>query len=201
MWWRTCRRTSNPSGAGRLQQAYERPTYAEARKQLEQTEKELVLLNESAAASLHEGLEETLTLGIGGDTDLAPAGCLPGSRAELQDDQLLGVAQRDGSDALRQRRSPEDLEPETPLDGGGVARHRTQASAHTRLSASAEAQAGAQAGAASRSPEPNPSGVRRTRYEAEDHASRSLLGGTGALSRVQRDLPCQLPLFSDQGYS
>ncbi len=47
---------------GRLQQAYERPTYAEAKKQLEQLERELTLVNESAAASLCEGLEETLTL-------------------------------------------------------------------------------------------------------------------------------------------
>lgn len=46
----------------RLQQAYQRPTYQEAKKQLEQLHNELTLLNESAAASLHEGLEETLTL-------------------------------------------------------------------------------------------------------------------------------------------
>ncbi len=46
----------------RLQHAYERPTYSEAKKQLEQLEKELKLANESAAASLREGLEETLTL-------------------------------------------------------------------------------------------------------------------------------------------
>lgn len=46
----------------RLQQAYERPTYQEAKAKLGQLLNELRLLNESAAASLSEGLEETLTL-------------------------------------------------------------------------------------------------------------------------------------------
>ena len=46
----------------RLQQAYERPTYQEAKTQLEQLYNELRCLNESAATSLREGLEETLTL-------------------------------------------------------------------------------------------------------------------------------------------
>ncbi len=46
----------------RLQQAYERPTYAEAKKALEKILAELDEVNQSAAASLREGLEETLTL-------------------------------------------------------------------------------------------------------------------------------------------
>ena len=46
----------------RLQHAYERPTYAEARAALERLLRELDDLNQSAAASLREGLEETLTL-------------------------------------------------------------------------------------------------------------------------------------------
>ena len=46
----------------RLQQAYERPTYADARAALLELRRELRLLNRSAAASLEEGLEETLTL-------------------------------------------------------------------------------------------------------------------------------------------
>lgn len=46
----------------RLQQAYERPTYAEARAALRHLRRELGTLNQSAAASLDEGLEETLTL-------------------------------------------------------------------------------------------------------------------------------------------
>jgi putative transposase len=45
----------------RLQRAYERPTYAEARAALLALRRELHLLNRSAAASLEEGLEETLT--------------------------------------------------------------------------------------------------------------------------------------------
>jgi transposase-like protein len=46
----------------RLQQAYERPTYAEARAALGRLRAELRGLNVSAVASLDEGLEETLTL-------------------------------------------------------------------------------------------------------------------------------------------
>jgi transposase-like protein len=46
----------------RLQQAYERPTYAEAKAALEKLTRELDEINQSAAASLREGLEETLTL-------------------------------------------------------------------------------------------------------------------------------------------
>ncbi len=46
----------------RLQRAYDRPTYAEARKALEGLLAELEERNQSAARSLREGLEETLTL-------------------------------------------------------------------------------------------------------------------------------------------
>lgn len=46
----------------RLQQAYERPTYPEARAALLRLRHELRTVNRSAAASLEEGLEETLTL-------------------------------------------------------------------------------------------------------------------------------------------
>jgi len=46
----------------KLQEAYEKPTYAEAKGALGKIHKELRLLNQSAAASLEEGLEETLTL-------------------------------------------------------------------------------------------------------------------------------------------
>lgn len=46
----------------RLQRAYERPTYEEARAALLALHKELEQKNQSAAASLAEGLEETLTL-------------------------------------------------------------------------------------------------------------------------------------------
>lgn len=46
----------------RLQRAYDRPTYAEALSALKTLYKELDLMNQSAAGSLAEGLEETLTL-------------------------------------------------------------------------------------------------------------------------------------------
>jgi len=46
----------------KLQQAYEKPTYTEARTALLRCRQELRLLNASAVASLDEGMEETLTL-------------------------------------------------------------------------------------------------------------------------------------------
>jgi transposase-like protein len=46
----------------KLQAAYEKPTYAEAKAALLRCRRELGLLNESAVRSLDEGLEETLTL-------------------------------------------------------------------------------------------------------------------------------------------
>jgi putative transposase len=46
----------------RLQKAYERPTYEEAKKKLLEIQAELSQINESAASSLKEGFEETLTL-------------------------------------------------------------------------------------------------------------------------------------------
>lgn len=46
----------------KLQAAYEKPTYGEAEDSLAKIHRELRLLNQSAAASLEEGLEETLTL-------------------------------------------------------------------------------------------------------------------------------------------
>ena len=46
----------------KLQAAYERPTYEAAKRALSKLRGELTLLNASAAASLDEGLEETLTL-------------------------------------------------------------------------------------------------------------------------------------------
>ena len=46
----------------KLQAAYQLPTYAKAKARLEAVKRELKLINESAVASLDEGLEETLTL-------------------------------------------------------------------------------------------------------------------------------------------
>lgn len=51
-----------PALRRKLQQAYEQPTYDRAKKALAHVRRELVLVNASAAASLDEGLEETLTL-------------------------------------------------------------------------------------------------------------------------------------------
>lgn len=47
---------------GRLQVAYQRPTYSEAKRELKKIRQELSNINESAVASLDEGFEETLTL-------------------------------------------------------------------------------------------------------------------------------------------
>ena len=47
---------------GRLQRAYQRPTYEEAKRDLSAIRTELEELNQSAVASLDEGFEETLTL-------------------------------------------------------------------------------------------------------------------------------------------
>jgi len=46
----------------KVQRAYEQPTYAEAKAALDRLARELRMVNESAARSLAEGLEETLTL-------------------------------------------------------------------------------------------------------------------------------------------
>ena len=51
-----------PQWRRKLQQAYEKPTYEEARSSLNRLKPELKLINESALASLEEGLEETLSL-------------------------------------------------------------------------------------------------------------------------------------------
>lgn len=72
----------------RLQQAYERPTYAEARAALLDLRRELRLVNRSAAASLEEGLEETLTLhrlGVFGllGRSLKTTNCLESLNAQL----------------------------------------------------------------------------------------------------------------------
>ena len=46
----------------KLQAAYQKPTYNEAKEAIIKVKKELTLMNESAVRSLEEGLEETLTL-------------------------------------------------------------------------------------------------------------------------------------------
>ena len=54
--------TEQKAWRGRLQRAYERPTYEEAKRDLKAMRAELDELNQSAVASLDEGFEETLTL-------------------------------------------------------------------------------------------------------------------------------------------
>ncbi len=51
-----------PAWRRKLQTAYEQPNYGAAKRALERLERELNLRNASAAASLREGLDETLTL-------------------------------------------------------------------------------------------------------------------------------------------
>ena len=55
-------RAEQKSWRQRLQRAYQRPTYEEAVKDLKALRQELAGVNQSAAASLDEGFEETLTL-------------------------------------------------------------------------------------------------------------------------------------------
>lgn len=55
-------KSEQASWRGRLQRAYDRPTYAEAKAALTALHRELEQRNQSAAASLAEGFEETLTL-------------------------------------------------------------------------------------------------------------------------------------------
>jgi putative transposase len=54
--------TRRPAMRSQLQQAYNRPTFGEAQAALLRLRKELALQNQSAMASLEEGMEETLTL-------------------------------------------------------------------------------------------------------------------------------------------
>lgn len=101
-------KAQQPIWRRRLQQAYERPTYQEAKVQLMQLHQELSVLNQSAAASLNEVLEETLSL--------HELGVFP-----LQNHQLPGVVERVDRRALWPYRPLEKLKPETPLAGGRIA--------------------------------------------------------------------------------
>ena len=72
----------------RLQDAYQKPTLREAEKALLRVRKELSLLNQSAAASLDEGFEETLTLhrlGLAGELreSFSTTNCLESINAQL----------------------------------------------------------------------------------------------------------------------
>ncbi len=55
-------KSEQPTWRRKLQAAYAHPSYADAKRALLRLHKELLVMNESAAASLLEGFEETLTL-------------------------------------------------------------------------------------------------------------------------------------------
>ena len=101
----------------RLQCAYNRPDYDEALGALETLLGELDERNQSAAGSLAEGLDETLTL--------HRLGVYGGTGPVVQDDELSGVCQCAGRGTVREGRSLADLEPTPPLAGDGAPGHRT----------------------------------------------------------------------------
>ena len=97
----------------RLQRAYGRPTHKEALEALEQLHRELEERNQSAASSLEEGLEETLTLHRLGVT---------GARSLTKDDELSSPSMRLSRNVAR--RSLEDFEPTPTLARDRAHRHR-----------------------------------------------------------------------------
>lgn len=90
----------------RLQRAYERPTYEEARRELMRIRKDLEDRNQSAVGSLDEGLEETLTLhrlglfGVLGKS-LKTTNCMESVNAMIQ--QRCGKVDRWRNSSQRQR--------------------------------------------------------------------------------------------------
>ena len=119
-------KTQQAAWRRRLQQAYERPTYAEARAALGRLRQELRGLNVSAVASLDEGLEETLTL---------PAwpGAVSDSGGQPEDHQLSGIPQCPARPAHRQGGSLAHVGPETALGGQCADPHRAASAADQRL--------------------------------------------------------------------
>ena len=91
----------------RLQRAYGRPTHKEALEALEQLHRELEERNQSAASSLEEGLEETLTL-----HRLGVYGVLGHSLKTTNCIESVNAAYRG---TLREGRSLEDFEPTPTL--------------------------------------------------------------------------------------
>jgi transposase-like protein len=108
----------------KLQAAYEQPTYEAAKRALGKIRAELVLLNASAAASLDEGLEETLTLhrlGVFGElgTSLKTTNALESIHAR-------GEPHHQGGSLAEQRA-------ETAVVGDRLTRPRAAAAAHQEL--------------------------------------------------------------------
>ena len=113
----------------RLQRAYNRPTYTEALGALETLHRELEDRNQSAAGSLAEGLDETLTLhrlGLYGvlGRSLKPR-AVRGAGPVVEDDELSGVHQCARRGTLCEGRSLAELEPTAPLAGNRAPGHRT----------------------------------------------------------------------------
>ena len=101
----------------RLQRAYNRPEYDEARAALETLHRELEDRNQSAAGSLAEGLDETLTL--------HRLGLYGGTGPVAEDDQLSRVHQCARRGTLCQSRPLAELQSTPPLARDRAPRHRT----------------------------------------------------------------------------
>ena len=101
----------------RLHRAYNRPAYDEALPTLETLHRELEDRNQSAAGSLAEGLDETLTL--------HRLGAVRGAGPVAEDDELSRVHQCARRRTLCEGRSLAELEPTPPLAGDRAPGHRT----------------------------------------------------------------------------
>ena len=109
-------KTEQPLWRQRLQRAYHRPEYDEAVAALRQLHGELEDRNQSAARSLTEGFDETLTL-----HRLGLYGVLGRS---LENDELSRVHQCACRRTLCEGRSLAELEPTPPLAGDRACRYR-----------------------------------------------------------------------------
>ena len=115
----------------RLQRAYHRPAYAEARRAITTLHAELDERNQSAAGSLAEGLDETLTL-----HRLRPVW---GAGPVAEDDEQPRVRQCARRGPLCEGRPLAELEPTPTLAGDRALRHRTPAAEGSGVPPSAEA--------------------------------------------------------------
>lgn len=115
---------------GRLQRAYDR-THAEARSALGGLQAQLEDRNQSAAASLAEGLEEALTLPRSGVYGVLGASFKTKNCIESRPCPHRG--------APRQDRCLEELEPAPSVACDRAPRHRTETATREGLSALAEA--------------------------------------------------------------
>jgi len=104
-----------------LQAASARPTFVEAKVTFSRLRPELRLLNESAATSLDEELEETLA---------APPWPLPRGRDQPQDDDLARVPQQPGGATRRLRGSLAQFRPAPTLSRRRPAGPRTTPPTH-----------------------------------------------------------------------